>query len=69
MIESAASPQPGRDQPLGGLRLPKVTIGAVTGNELDTALGTAIMFTRGGVDYVVLGSVRPATAEAAARAL
>jgi outer membrane lipoprotein-sorting protein len=69
VIESAARPQPGRDRPLGGLQLPRVSIGGVTGNELDTALGTAIMFTRGGVDYVVLGSVPPAAAEAAARAL
>jgi outer membrane lipoprotein-sorting protein len=70
VIESAARPQPaGRDRPLGGLQLPKVSIGGVTGDELDTALGTAITFTRDGVSYVVLGSVPPAAAEAAARAL
>jgi hypothetical protein len=37
--------------------------------ELDTPLGTVITFTRGGVDYVVLGSVPPATAKAAAAGL
>ena len=37
--------------------------------ELDTALGTVVRFERGGVDYTVLGSVPPAAAEAAARAL
>ena len=42
---------------------------APTGEELDTALGTVLRFQRGGVDYTVLGSVPPAAAEAAARAL
>ena len=53
----------------GGLGLPSVTIGAVKGQELTTALGSVVTFTRGGVSYTVLGSVIPATAEAAARAL
>jgi outer membrane lipoprotein-sorting protein len=53
----------------GGLSLPSVKIGSATGTELDTALGTAITFDRGGVTYVVLGSVPPAAAEAAANAL
>lgn len=52
-----------------GLPLPRVSINGTTGQELDTALGTVIRFTRGGVDYVVAGSVPPAAAEAAARAL
>ena len=39
------------------------------GEELDTALGTVLRFSRGGVDYIVAGSVPPAAAEAAARAL
>jgi outer membrane lipoprotein-sorting protein len=70
VIESAARPQgAGRDRAPGGLELPKVSIGGVTGHQLDTALGTAITFTRGGVSYVVLGSVPPPAAEAAARAL
>jgi hypothetical protein len=53
----------------GGLSLPTVSIDGATGHELDTALGTVITFTRAGVDYTVLGSVTPAAAEAAARAL
>jgi hypothetical protein len=49
--------------------LPTVSIGGSTGQELATALGTVIRFTRGHVSYTVLGSVTPAAAEAAARAL
>jgi outer membrane lipoprotein-sorting protein len=52
-----------------GLSLPTVSIGGVTGQELDTALGTMVRFTRGGVSYTVLGSVPAAAADAAARAL
>ncbi|HYC80478.1 MAG TPA: hypothetical protein VEB65_01750 [Solirubrobacterales bacterium] len=52
-----------------GFELPKVQINGVEGEELDTALGTALHFSRDGVDYIVLGSVPPAAAEAAARAL
>lgn len=52
-----------------GLSLPTVSIDGVTGQELDTALGTVIRFTRGTVTYTVLGSVPPSAAEAAARAL
>lgn len=49
--------------------LPKVQVNGVEGEELDTALGTVLRFSRDGVDYIVLGSVPPAAAEAAARAL
>jgi outer membrane lipoprotein-sorting protein len=51
------------------LSLPTVSIHGVTGQELDTALGTMIRFTRSGVAYTVLGSVPPVAAEAAARGL
>jgi outer membrane lipoprotein-sorting protein len=52
------------------LALPTVSISnGVSGQELDTALGTMIRFTRSGVDYTVLGSVPPVAAEAAARGL
>ena len=51
------------------LSLPTVSINGATGNELDTALGTVIHFTRSGVAYTVLGSVPPVAAEAAARGL
>jgi hypothetical protein len=52
-----------------GLSLPTVSINGVTAQELDTALGTVLHFTRNGVTYIVLGSVPPAAADAAARAL
>jgi outer membrane lipoprotein-sorting protein len=52
-----------------GLALPTVSINGATGQELDTALGTAVRFTRNGVTYTVLGSVPAAAADAAARAL
>ncbi len=49
--------------------LPTVTVNGATGTELATALGTLIRFERGGISYIVLGSVPPAAAEAAARGL
>jgi outer membrane lipoprotein-sorting protein len=71
VLESAS--EPGAEEPSsgdeGGLSLPKVSIDGAQGEELDTALGTVLRFSRGGVDYVVIGSVPPAAAEAAARAL
>ncbi len=58
-----------QDSGSGGLSLPTVSINGATGSELDTALGTVVRFTRGGVAYTVLGSVPAAAADAAARAL
>jgi outer membrane lipoprotein-sorting protein len=52
-----------------GLALPTVSIKGSTGQELDTALGTMIRFTRGQVSYTVVGSVPATAAELAARAL
>src|SRR4051794_26693495 len=49
--------------------LPRVQVGGVSTQELATPLGTAIQFERGGVSYVVVGSVTKATAEAAVRGL
>ncbi len=49
--------------------LPAVAIAGATGHELATALGTAIEWRKAGVDYVLAGSLPPAAAEAAARAL
>ncbi len=74
VIESKGSPQEGEGGgPMGGagggFSLPQVAIGSVKGEELDTALGSALWFSRGGVDYAVLGSVPPAAVEAAARGL
>jgi len=67
--DRSARPKRGRRDRLRGLDLPKVSINGATGEELDTALGTIVRFSRGGVDYTVLGSVPPAAAEAAARGL
>jgi hypothetical protein len=51
------------------LRLPQINIDGATGSELATALGTVVTFERGGVAYVVAGSVPPLAAENAARGL
>jgi outer membrane lipoprotein-sorting protein len=59
----------GTGNPSGSVNLPTVSIKGATGQELATALGTVIRFTRAGVAYTVIGSVPPAAAEAAARAL
>jgi outer membrane lipoprotein-sorting protein len=71
VIESKTEPGEGGEgaESGEGLSLPKVSINGVQGEELDTALGTVLRFSRGGVDYIVVGSVPPAAAEAAARAL
>jgi outer membrane lipoprotein-sorting protein len=69
VIEQAAQPQTPSGSDQRGLSLPGVTINGATGHELDTALGTVVQFSRGGVDYTVLGSVPAAAADAAARAL
>jgi outer membrane lipoprotein-sorting protein len=52
-----------------GLSIPTVSINGTSGQELDTALGTVIRFTRDHVGYTVLGSVHPAVARAVARGL
>jgi outer membrane lipoprotein-sorting protein len=52
-----------------GVLLPTVSIHGTTAQELDTALGTVVRFTRGGVTFTVLGSVPAYAADAAARAL
>jgi hypothetical protein len=56
-------------QPGNGLSLPTVSINGTAAQELPTALGTVVRFTRGGVEYTVLGSQPAATVIAAARAL
>ncbi len=62
----APAAKPGRDS---GVSLGEVTIGAVKGQKLSTPLGSGVTFARAGVRYLVLGSVIPSTAEAAARGL
>lgn len=57
----------GSDGP--GLSVPTVSIDGTTGQELDTALGSVVRFTRDHVGYTVLGSVHPAVARAVARGL
>jgi outer membrane lipoprotein-sorting protein len=52
-----------------GPGLQELSIDGTTAYELATALGTVIEFERDGVAYTVVGSVPPAAAEAAARAL
>lgn len=53
-----------------GLSLPSVSLrGGTSALELPTALGTVLQFARGGVTYVVGGSVPSAQAESAARSL
>jgi outer membrane lipoprotein-sorting protein len=49
--------------------LPTVSLDGLTGHELATQLGTAIQWTRNGVSFVLVGSLPPAAAESAARAL
>jgi outer membrane lipoprotein-sorting protein len=77
VIESPAAPNGSRKLNLStgsgeharGISLPSVTINGVSGQELDTALGTIVHFTAGSVSYTVLGAVRPVAARAAARGL
>jgi outer membrane lipoprotein-sorting protein len=52
-----------------GLRLPEINIDGATGTELATPLGTVVTFSRGGVAYIVAGSVPPVAAENAARGM
>jgi outer membrane lipoprotein-sorting protein len=67
--------KPGESSPLDsgggrhGLQLPSIDIDGATGHELATALGTVLTFQRGGVDYVVAGSIPAQSAETAARQL
>lgn len=49
--------------------LPKLSLDGITAHELATQLGTVVEWQRGGVAYVLAGSLPPAAAEAAARSL
>jgi outer membrane lipoprotein-sorting protein len=62
--DAAGTPQGG---PMSAL--PSVSLDGLTGHELATQLGTAIEWQRNGVSFVLAGSLPPAAAEAAARAL
>ncbi|HWD64711.1 MAG TPA: hypothetical protein VG405_06015 [Solirubrobacteraceae bacterium] len=52
-----------------GLSLPTVNINGATAQQLPTPLGTVLQFSRGGISYLVAGSVGTSTADAAARGL
>jgi outer membrane lipoprotein-sorting protein len=71
VLQHAVKPSTGAKDKGGerALRLPAINIGGATGSELATALGTVVTFERGGVAYVVAGSVPPVAAENAARGL
>jgi outer membrane lipoprotein-sorting protein len=64
---SSSSGQGGGDRQ--SLTLPTVTINGATGQELDTAIGTVVRFTRAGVEYTLITSLPPQAADAAARGL
>jgi hypothetical protein len=49
--------------------LPTVALGTATGHELATALGTVLFFEKGGVSFVLAGSMPPAAAESAAQSV
>jgi outer membrane lipoprotein-sorting protein len=68
VIERGA-PDSSQQQSTRGLSLPSVSIDGVTGQELPTALGTVVRFTRGGIEYTVLASQPAQTVIAAARGL
>jgi outer membrane lipoprotein-sorting protein len=65
-IAGSHSPTTGGNSGNSALSLPSVSIDGLTGQELDTALGTAVMFRKGSVECTVIGSVSPAAAKAAA---
>jgi len=67
LVEHAAGSTQSKDQTSS---LPPVALGtATTGHELSTELGTVLFFDRGGVSFVLAGSMPPAAAEAAARSV
>jgi outer membrane lipoprotein-sorting protein len=67
VIERKADPGPQGNSMLSAL--PPISLDGLKGHELATQLGTAIEWTRDGVSFVLVGSLPPAAAESAARAL
>jgi outer membrane lipoprotein-sorting protein len=67
VLEEKSTTSKGSSEPLEGL--PKVNINGVNASELRTELGTILSFERGGVRYVLGGSVTPSAIEALARGL
>jgi len=64
--EAGSAADPGSGE---GPRLPEVSVNGTSAQEIETALGTLLRFTRGKVGYTVVGFVTPVAAVAAARAL
>ncbi|HWJ49397.1 MAG TPA: DUF2092 domain-containing protein [Solirubrobacteraceae bacterium] len=69
VLEEKTSTSAGKSEegPLAGL--PQVKINGANASELRTALGTVLSFERGGVRYVLAGSVAPGAIEELARGL
>jgi outer membrane lipoprotein-sorting protein len=67
VLEEKSTTSKGSSEPLEGL--PKVNINGVNASELRTELGTILSFERGGVRYVLGGSVTPSAIEELARGL
>ena len=66
LVERKAESGPGKQLMTG---LPSVSLDGLTAHELATQLGTAITWNSGGTSYLLAGSLPPAAAEAAARAV
>jgi hypothetical protein len=73
VIESQAKTGAGQSPSGGSSQSPpaglQVRLPGATATELPTALGTLLRFDRAGVTYLLVGSVTPATIEAAAKGL
>jgi len=68
VLEEKTSTGTGKEEnPVAGL--PQVSINGANASELRTALGTILSFERGGVRYVLAGSVAPGAIEELARGL
>lgn len=72
VLESAAKSGAGSEEealPSSLGELPKVALSGASATELPTPLGTLMRFQRGGVAYLLAGSVTPATLQEAAKGL
>jgi outer membrane lipoprotein-sorting protein len=67
--QKASSSSSGQGGDRQSLTLPTVKVNGATGQELDTAIGTMVRFTRAGVEYTVITSLPPQAADVAARGL
>jgi hypothetical protein len=65
----SAAPAASSGSDHAGLSLPSLNLRGATGQELDTALGSLVHFTRGGVSFTLVGSVPREVVAEAARAL